>query len=554
MTAVELQISFKCGACGVVVPVNGIASEIVCWSCDRHASLDAAAWHLLLSEPLREARALAPGVERSAMLVSESTTFQRVFRVSDPACHECRSPIAHADLVSVFAHHGRGSSTAHCPKCNHGIPLRPAPPELTAAGVIALAAESASQGRAREPVALTCTACGGGLRVDGSTRVVPCVHCNAQQYLPNDLFLSLRTAPVRAFSLLFGEPAAGVAVAPAAAPARATWLRMGDVVADPSHNLYCWGLAAPPAPPADPAARRAMLAQMMAGGGPAFALWCMAPDLTLRWRREGLPFDGVRTKLAFAPSGHIIIADHRHTEVVQCTDGATVAKLSGAPGEGGRLIVGERGHFAVDMDGTIVVLDARNDCLHRYDPTGHPIAIWGAGPAVDHSRLAEKEINGPWVHEIGKHPVRIHHALPALGGNGLLYFQSNLAFGGLCHVAAFDRSGARRDVAKCKVEGVNLERRPVIDGRGAIYIVDDQDGPCVLRLHAGQATPWLGSRARGGPLGSEHFMAGSPDGSLFLLGHGGKLRHVSPEGRVVFISEASIANDEGRTADDGALF
>ncbi|HXK17299.1 MAG TPA: hypothetical protein VNG33_05845, partial [Polyangiaceae bacterium] len=235
MSSIDLQLSLDCGACGVVVPINAFVGEVVCWSCERHTKLDETIWKLLLELPLQSAGQLAAGVEQAATVRSDVGTFHRVFHAGAPMCNACRAPMPAKDLRALAARAG-SSGLAHCTQCNDGVYLRTAPPLLTAAGVVALAGETDAS-RAKQPVTLACTTCGGQLQVDGSSKLVACGYCRASQYLPDELFLSLRSLPVRQWSLLLSD-----AVAQPVATAKADWALLYDLIADAHGNLYAWGM------------------------------------------------------------------------------------------------------------------------------------------------------------------------------------------------------------------------------------------------------------------------------------------------------------------------
>jgi hypothetical protein len=398
--------------------------------------------------------------------------------------------------------------------------------------------------------------------VDGSTKLVTCPFCSGQQYLPNELLLALRATPVRPWSLLLRDGAA-------AAPQKtlATWNTVEDVVIDQNGNFYVWGLALAPLPSAPPdrgdetaeARRKRMIALGAALGGPLIpgmpmegnggeSLFCMAPDLTLRWKLEGLPFSSTRTSLAFARSGHLIIGDNQHAEVRRCDTGALVLRFSGLQGEGARLALGDIAQLVVDADGTLITWKIDDEILRRFDATGHPIAMWGVGPPHDHSREAANNPWGPMVFELRKAPSRAHDALLAMGWDGHFYLQSSLNMDGACHIAAFDRQGQHLYTAAIRVEAPAFKVRPAIDGYGRAYVRLPNEGGNVYRVEAGgkNVITFARSRSVGGLFGDERHIVCTPDGSLFAVGENGSLRRFSPDGRVVFLSPGATAADQGK--------
>jgi hypothetical protein len=56
-----------------------------------------------------------------------------------------------------------------------------------------------------------------------------------------------------------------------------------------------------------------------------------------------------------------------------------------------------------------------------------------------------------------------------------------------------------------------------------------------------RASEWIARGSRGGLLGQESMIAGTPDGSLYALGNNGLLRRFGADGRLQFLSPASAA-------------
>jgi DNA-directed RNA polymerase subunit RPC12/RpoP len=552
MSTLSLQISLRCGACGVVVPVNGLAPEATCWSCDTRTPIGAGVWSLILREPLAEARTLPPEVQRAGTLATDIGTLHRVHHTGPPRCGGCQATLDPAFLLGAL---GQRAAAAACPSCRHAVAVRAAPPELAAQGVAAVVGETEGHRKQRDPVPLACATCGGGLNVDGRERLVRCPFCGGQQALPNELLLALRSTPVRPFWLVFGDGAAFV-------PQRtlATWTSVGDAVVDHQGNLYLWGTAVtasadggagrramgpggPPKPGLDPE-----LMEALAGLGGGDSLFSVAPDLTLRWKLDGLPFASGNTRVAFARSGHLVVSDGARAEVRRCDTGELVLRFSGREGEGARLALGRMSQLVVDADGTLVAWTFDDELLRRFDPTGHPIAMWGAGPPRDGSREVASDPWGPMVFQLGGTPSRAHDVILAAGWDGHLYLQSSLNMESSCHLAAYDRAGHRLYTAAVGVQAPTFKARPAIDGYGRAYVRLPNEGGNVYRVEGRGKNVVLFARARaaGGLFGGEHHIACTPDGSLFAIGAGGSLRIFTPEGRVAFLSPGAIAADQRR--------
>jgi hypothetical protein len=555
MTCLDLEVSLDCAGCGSNVPVNAFVSDITCWSCERHSPLDGTVWRLLLEEPLRDASSLAPGVQKNATLRTDIGTFRRVLRSADPICGDCKTAIPADHARNAVKQNG--GQHAHCPSCKHPFTLRAAPAGLAALGVVALAGESEEQMRGarahRAPVPLVCTSCGGGLHVDGSSRVVKCPFCSSDQYLPAELFASLRSVPVRVWSLVLaggGAPQAAGQHAPAPALAHAEWTMIFDAVVDAQGNIAAWGMPVmdPQAKTQAKAAMRAAMMEAFAGGGmamPGGALWSMGPDGSLRWRREGLSFDATSAKLSLSPSGHVLIWDGTHAEIVEMNDGATVFRFSGAPGEGAQLETRGAKSLTIDADGSIVVI-SQDGHLLRTTAQGQPIAMWGAGP-----REQPHDHGQPWVFELGNKPPRVAaHALLGASWDGTLHIGATILVKDALHVATYDRSGKRIYMAECPMTMPYQENRVLSDASGVLYIIAGEligmgQERTVFRVdpRAGTAAQFLTPRSKRGLLGNEHVFCVTPNGTLFALGNGGAMRRFGPDGRVQHMSSAAASFD-----------
>jgi hypothetical protein len=61
-----------------------------------------------------------------------------------------------------------------------------------------------------------------------------------------------------------------------------------------------------------------------------------------------------------------------------------------------------------------------------------------------------------------------------------------------------------------------------------------------------QQRRFLLDQGMGGPLGDEDSIAITPEGFVWLLGHGGKARLIGPDGVPRFVSDRSHEEDEAR--------
>lgn len=539
MPALGLEISTRCKSCGNVVAVNAFVPVVVCGACDRRLSLDDTRWHLLLDDPAREGPAMPSMTERSGPLTTEDGLFQRVYRRQDVSCTGCGSPLP-SDRLRAMAPRGSG----FCPSCAAPVVVRAAPPPLAAMGVAALVGEDRVQlagpdaPSAGEAVPIACATCGGGLRVDGTQRLVHCPFCRGSQYLPDDLWRRLHPSrPVVRWSLVFapGAVVAAGANAAAAAASACRWDDLADVVVDGFGNLYCAGSY----PNAEDWAE--------------FAVWCMTPDLKLRWLRSGLKFDDSDARLALAPSGHVLCwqKDKKSVLILQCSDGATAARLSGKPNEGRALEMDDCENLVADADGT-VLMEASGHRLLRYTPFGDPIATWGTG--AREPRPAEDE-DAHVVTRMGRRPLFSMSAKIGVGWDGFVYFHQIYDTEDRIVVARYDRSGSQLYKTGIKTrESTWAMGRPCADARGVCHVLVRTDSGAHelwrIRPDGRGGDSFLVSRERGGLIGKEEKLAVLPDGTVWMLGDGAQARRFGPDGRVQYITEASRKADQERIEEE----
>jgi len=109
-------------------------------------------------------------------------------------CPSCHQPLVAAALAAA-ASAGRFTCA-----CGYACSCRPAEPSLVervpyACWLLGEAPSDSETPAAGQPILVACLSCGAGLEVDGSSRLVKCVYCNAPNYLPDGLWASLHPQP-----------------------------------------------------------------------------------------------------------------------------------------------------------------------------------------------------------------------------------------------------------------------------------------------------------------------------------------------------------------------
>ncbi len=207
MYCVELRLAVKCDACDHSIPLNGPMSKVKCPKCQEILKLKGRLrWAEVLNyqnpkvDVFRATRGHEPGKGDYGAWDPVKLNTRRVW----PSCPGCDREFASEEVEVACAAGG----PLTCPDCTEQQSLVPAPSTLkkpfpVTRWVIGGIAESPRKGTGLKgpaggkPVVMACMSCGGGLRVDGSSRLVACEYCEVSNYLPDDLWLALHPAPKR---------------------------------------------------------------------------------------------------------------------------------------------------------------------------------------------------------------------------------------------------------------------------------------------------------------------------------------------------------------------
>jgi predicted RNA-binding Zn-ribbon protein involved in translation (DUF1610 family) len=199
MPAIALTIRSECVACGMPLHVNALRAAIPCAACGASNQIDwRHVWDAInttgghnefLHDRARlhvDHRPAWPACDKcgtEALLEPLLASNQALV-----ACGACSEPLT----VRLFPH-GDASIETHPNKLTLATHVIGEDPTLLAATTPA--ANGVAAPAAARPVVLPCPACGASLRVDGTTRLVPCGYCKTDAYLPDDLWRALH--PVR---------------------------------------------------------------------------------------------------------------------------------------------------------------------------------------------------------------------------------------------------------------------------------------------------------------------------------------------------------------------
>jgi hypothetical protein len=204
---VELRVAVKCDGCDHSIPVNGPRPRVKCPECQEILELKGRLrWAEVLNyqnptvDVFTATRGHEPGQGDYGAWAPVKLNSRRVW----PSCPECDHAFAPDETMAALD----GGGALSCPACSASLSIDPAPAILTGpfpATRWLVGADALQEGDGPrvstafggKPVAMACMSCGGGLRVDGSSRLVTCAYCEVPNYLPDDLWLALHPAPKR---------------------------------------------------------------------------------------------------------------------------------------------------------------------------------------------------------------------------------------------------------------------------------------------------------------------------------------------------------------------
>lgn len=538
MLGLAIEVRAQCGGCGQPLPLNAFAERVTCAGCQRETVFDGERWKGLLEDALEELPSLEKDEGKNQTIMTAGGTYAIMYGRQQPRCTSCKTavPIEAAEFAP------RGWTV--CVGCGKRMSIRLAPPAAAALGMKFLVGEDVGQingaggglaaPKAANPVVLYCPNCKAALSVDGSKRMVACQYCSTDVYLPDELWQRLH--PVAQASRWYAWlPEVDLA---ARRLAQFKWSSLGDAVIDAQNNIYCCG------------------EEDSSSWNDKFIVWCMGPDLQVRWIRDGLDYDDSDARLALDPRGRLFVWERgKHSATVLATaDGSVLGKLGGKEPDGAtehHFDLDDCKQLCVDVDGTILALIGER--LVRYTAEGKAAPTWPPRTGV----FAKKEkpaplyraghdlidVEGPNVDEVGHHPTAIDdYTKLCVGWDGRFYMEYSE------WVACFDREGNRVYRVKLPVDD-DRGNRIGADAAGQLYVLTRQSGhPDVRQLVRvapdGSRVDVIATDHRaGGVLGDEEKLAVAAGGQIVLLAYGKAVRMLGPDGRPLYVSDKSREED-----------
>lgn len=188
----------RCSECGNDYPVNGLVRSVRCTRCGSRQPLSNAFWRGSVLDDVRNA--LPPGEWGGGVALGGPTL---EFWGIPPMCRKCYTLIPEDSLTDAWHRSESGEIAAiECVACQEPHAAR-RPPDWAVEIFEKLTfvfGEVTGEGgvEAPRPVVFKCPSCLAPLQIDGKKRVVRCRYCEADVYLPDDLWLHLHPASMRA--------------------------------------------------------------------------------------------------------------------------------------------------------------------------------------------------------------------------------------------------------------------------------------------------------------------------------------------------------------------
>jgi hypothetical protein len=561
MIGLCVELMAECTGCRQPVAINSLVTQVFCSRCSRPVEVSVERWKSLLEDVILKAPKLELKEGRTSTMMGGAGTLNLMYGRMNPRCEGCKTELV---LAQAMEQARSTNGYAGCASCQKWIAIRVPPGDLlaqVAPGVTCLIGEDPAQlqgqptsmqtPNAGSPVFFPCPQCGGGLKVDGSNRMVPCQFCGGSAYLPDDLWQRLHPAVTASrWYLMYDEQAAKAVEATRPFP----WKSLFDAVIDEQGLLYCCG--------------EAEGTSGRWGNDDDFVVWQMGNDMIPRWVRKDLKYDS-EARLAWSPDGTLLLWSEKKHSLLKLSraDGTTVAKLGGGEPAGAtvhHLDLKDAEHVCADVDGSLLVIIF--DRVLRFTPDGQATTTWPPGTGIfsrkeklrplytsgaagdDDDSSSRDRVKGEYSSEnvLDGRPLSVpdHRTRLRVGWDGHLYmgFEDG-EYGGF---ARLDRDG--KVVMKHRLGNrVDIVRDQFgVDQSGQIFTRLYHDGrKQLVRISADGKSrqTLLDDREKGGLLADERVMLVAPNGMIWLLDSYQEARAFGPDGSPLWMSPKAIEED-----------
>jgi pyruvate/2-oxoglutarate dehydrogenase complex dihydrolipoamide acyltransferase (E2) component len=194
-----VECTFRCRACGFVVPLDHLAmgGAVECGRCGLEQAFETRSWHDAFDHAHAVADGMIAGIGRqhtsSRQIIRASNAFEMTASPGHPVCRSC-----HALLGVSFADGHRATATcANCKTSDAYATPAAAVQMMNGALTAVLATEHRADGLAAkvektaEAIAVHCPSCSAPLDASDGTRFVHCKYCNTTCRIPASAWLRL---------------------------------------------------------------------------------------------------------------------------------------------------------------------------------------------------------------------------------------------------------------------------------------------------------------------------------------------------------------------------
>ena len=541
MIGILLEAKTKCPSCSSLIPINALVSKIKCSACGKLCNFSLDDWETIIGNALEEVPYMEELEGSSSTIFSGNYNYEIVYGRQHPSFRDDKQKI---DIDQAISQIDQGWIAN--PRTGNKFSVRVVPPQYQKKfpGIKYLFCEQFEQlptspqtedqmeiKSKTKLVYFNCPKCGGGLEIDGSQRLVNCRFCQASAYIPDDLWLILH--PVKTVSRWY------------------IWFDqfdrvfrweedLWDAVIDSQKNLYL----------------------VCKSDYCTFKLVSLNHDYKLRWIQDKLDFKTHTTrghiKLDFTKHGQLILHsyDQDHLLLIDKNDGSVIRSVPDVE-QNSDLKFKYWESVAADIDNSLLVYQNREKTdaqgvayyeLLRYDLELNNLPTWP-------DQKSENRRWHSWISDLFKKTYGIPYFSGAknrfkklkdfevkitIGSDGNYYFSY------YNYLLKYNRFGEK--IYYVKISCNYLRGKVVGDSKGYAYALISQpdDRNILIRISPDgqQIETYEESIKSGGLIGKEEIVLRSSSGYIYLLGYGGRLRVLTPDKKLIFISDSSKKDEK----------
>ncbi|KKK69456.1 hypothetical protein LCGC14_2933850, partial [marine sediment metagenome] len=192
-----IECRLNCDSCGAPLHLNGPLESKICGRCQTEMQIPQDSILSILESMFKGWLENNWGpLESVRSTVWSTINYEITVSRQNPCCRSCKTEFPESEFQD---RPGVDSWEMICKKCNRIMPVDRPPQWLkdkcNYIELIVNAEISEHESRLGKPaiekVVFICPKCGNALDIDGLERIVHCINCNSNIYLPDDLWLRL---------------------------------------------------------------------------------------------------------------------------------------------------------------------------------------------------------------------------------------------------------------------------------------------------------------------------------------------------------------------------